>query len=137
MQSIGAINTIIRRPDGKLVGYNTDYIGAISAIEDGIGGCNNYLLSFHSCMPWKKYQTLYVFTGPGSKDAVISPLAGRLIVVVGAGGAGKAIAYGAKEKGARVVVANRTYGKISISIIHDVRCYLASTHLLSCNPSSI
>jgi 3-dehydroquinate dehydratase/shikimate dehydrogenase len=95
MQSIGAINTIIRRPDGKLVGYNTDYIGAISAIEDGIGG-------------------------PGSKDAAISPLAGRLIVVVGAGGAGKAIAYGAKEKGARVVVANRTYGKISISIIHDV-----------------
>jgi len=85
-QSIGAINTIIRRPDGKLVGYNTDYIGAISAIEDGIGG-------------------------PGSKDAVISPLAGRLIVVVGAGGAGKAIAYGAKEKGARVVVANRTYEK--------------------------
>jgi len=117
MQSIGAINTIIRRPDGKLAGYNTDYIGAISAIEDGIGGCNNYLLSFHSCMPWKKYQTLYVFTGPGSKDAAISPLAGRLIVVVGAG---KAIAYGAKEKGARVVVANRTYGKISISIIHGV-----------------
>ncbi|ONM32146.1 Shikimate biosynthesis protein aroDE [Zea mays] len=55
-----------RRPDGKLVGYNTDYIGAISAIEDGIGG---------------------------------------------AGGAGKAIAYGAKEKGARVVIANRTYEK--------------------------
>jgi shikimate 5-dehydrogenase len=39
-------------------------------------------------------------------------LAGRLIVVVGAGGAGKAIAYGAKKKGARVVIANRTYGKI-------------------------
>lgn len=41
----------------------------------------------------------------------MSPLSGRLIVVVGAGGAGKAIAYGAKKKGARVVVANRTYGK--------------------------
>jgi 3-dehydroquinate dehydratase/shikimate dehydrogenase len=34
-------------------------------------------------------------------------------VVIGAGGAGKALAYGAKEKGARVVIANRTYGKVS------------------------
>uniref|UniRef100_A0A0E0FLP3 Shikimate dehydrogenase n=1 Tax=Oryza nivara TaxID=4536 RepID=A0A0E0FLP3_ORYNI len=85
-KSIGAISTIIRRPDGKLVGYNNDYIGAISAIEDGIGG-------------------------PGSKNAAVTPLAGRLLVVVGAGGAGKAIAYGAKEKGARIVVANRTYEK--------------------------
>jgi len=38
-------------------------------------------------------------------------LAGKLFVVIGAGGAGKALAYGAKEKGARVVIANRTYGK--------------------------
>lgn len=30
---------------------------------------------------------------------------------MGAGGAGKAIAYGGKEKGARVVVANRIYAK--------------------------
>jgi len=29
---------MVRRPDGKLVGYNTDYVGAISAIEDGIRG---------------------------------------------------------------------------------------------------
>ncbi|XP_078168588.1 bifunctional 3-dehydroquinate dehydratase/shikimate dehydrogenase, chloroplastic-like [Carex rostrata] len=84
-RSIGAVNTLIRRPaDGKLVGYNTDYIGAISAIEDGIKGSS-------------------------AKGDVVSPLNGRLIVVVGAGGAGKAVAYGAKEKGARVVVANRTY----------------------------
>lgn len=30
---------------------------------------------------------------------------------MGAGGAGKALAFGGKEKGARVVVANRTYGE--------------------------
>ncbi|KAG5127468.1 hypothetical protein JHK82_028303 [Glycine max] len=40
-----------------------------------------------------------------------SPLCGKLFVVMGAGGAGKAIAYGGKEKGARVVVANRIYAK--------------------------
>ncbi|KAK3217750.1 hypothetical protein Dsin_011720 [Dipteronia sinensis] len=64
-KSIGAVNCIIRRQsDGKLFGYNTDYVGAISAIEDGLRG-----------------------------------------------GAGKALAYGAKEKGARVVIANRTYDR--------------------------
>ncbi|KAI3880790.1 hypothetical protein MKX03_034691 [Papaver bracteatum] len=83
---IGAVNTIVRRPsDGKLIGYNTDYIGAISAIEVGLRGSD------------KNYQR----SG--------SPLAGKLFVVIGAGGAGKALAYGAKEKGARVVMANRTY----------------------------
>lgn len=38
-QSIGAVNCIIRSPsDGKLFGFNTDYVGAISAIEDGLTG---------------------------------------------------------------------------------------------------
>lgn len=38
-QSIGAVNTIIRRPrDGKLVGYNTDCEAAITAIEDALIG---------------------------------------------------------------------------------------------------
>lgn len=41
LQCIGAVNTIVRRSsDGKLVGYNTDYVGAISAIEDGIRGAS-------------------------------------------------------------------------------------------------
>lgn len=52
------------------------------------------------------------------KDSSISPLAGKLFVVIGAGGAGKALAYGAKEKGARVIIANRTYGNILILIMH-------------------
>ncbi|XP_024181354.1 bifunctional 3-dehydroquinate dehydratase/shikimate dehydrogenase, chloroplastic isoform X1 [Rosa chinensis] len=87
-KSIGAINCIIRRPtDGKLYGLNTDYVGAISAIEDGLRGSLNSSL----------------VTG--------SPLAGRLFVVIGAGGAGKALAYGAKQKGARIVIANRTYDR--------------------------
>ncbi|GAV63392.1 DHquinase_I domain-containing protein/Shikimate_DH domain-containing protein/Shikimate_dh_N domain-containing protein [Cephalotus follicularis] len=87
-KSIGAVNCIIRRQsDGKLFGYNTDYVGAISAIEDG----------------------LRVKHGISSTDS--SPLAGKVFVVIGAGGAGKALAYGAKEKGATVVIANRTYDR--------------------------
>ncbi|KAM7463037.1 hypothetical protein LguiA_031158 [Lonicera macranthoides] len=87
-KSIGAVNCIIRRPnDGKLFGCNTDYVGAISAIEEGLRGSHH----------------INGTTG--------SPLAGRLFVVIGAGGAGKALAYGAKDKGARVVIANRTYDR--------------------------
>ncbi|PHT58830.1 Bifunctional 3-dehydroquinate dehydratase/shikimate dehydrogenase, chloroplastic, partial [Capsicum baccatum] len=82
-KSIGAVNCIVRRPDGKLFGCNTDYVGAISAIEEALQG--------------------------SQLSVSVSPLAGKLFVVIGAGGAGKALAYGAKEKGARVVIANRTY----------------------------
>ncbi|KAK6913821.1 SDH, C-terminal [Dillenia turbinata] len=87
-KAIGAVNSMTRSPiDGKLHGYNTDYKGAISAIEDALRGPNHI------------------------HGASGSPLAGRLFVVIGAGGAGKALAYGAKEKGARVVIANRTYDR--------------------------
>ncbi|XP_024996693.1 bifunctional 3-dehydroquinate dehydratase/shikimate dehydrogenase, chloroplastic isoform X2 [Cynara cardunculus var. scolymus] len=87
-KSIGAVNCIIRRQnDGKLYGCNTDYVGAISAIEDGLRGSDV------------------------QNGSTVSPLAGKLFVVIGAGGAGKALAYGAKEKGARIVIANRTYDR--------------------------
>ncbi|KFK38074.1 hypothetical protein AALP_AA3G066400 [Arabis alpina] len=86
-KSIGAVNTVLRRSsDGKLLGYNTDCIGSISAIEDGLRSSDPS-------------------TGPSSS----SPLAGKTVVVIGAGGAGKALAFGAKEKGAKIVIANRTY----------------------------
>ncbi|XP_010503257.1 PREDICTED: bifunctional 3-dehydroquinate dehydratase/shikimate dehydrogenase, chloroplastic-like [Camelina sativa] len=87
-KSIGAVNTILRRKsDGKLLGYNTDCFGSISAIEDGLRSSGD----------------------PSSDPSSSSPLAGKTVVVIGAGGAGKALAYGAKEKGAKVVIANRTY----------------------------
>lgn len=91
-QSIGAVNTIVRRQsDGKLIGYNTDYMGAISAVEDGLKGR----------------------LGSGDWENT-SPLSGRMFVVVGAGGAGKALAYGAKEKGARVAIANRNFERAKV-----------------------
>ncbi|XP_057960848.1 bifunctional 3-dehydroquinate dehydratase/shikimate dehydrogenase, chloroplastic-like [Malania oleifera] len=87
-QAIGAISCMIRRPnDGKLIGYNVDYLGAIAAIEEGLRASTS------------------------TNHVSSSPLAGKLFVVIGAGGAGKALAYGGYEKGARVVVANRTYEK--------------------------
>ncbi|KAI7747687.1 hypothetical protein M8C21_029025, partial [Ambrosia artemisiifolia] len=87
-KSIGAVNTIVRRPiDGKLIGYNTDCDACITAIEDAL----------------QERQ--------GSKGEIQngSPISGRLFVLVGAGGAGRALAFGAKSKGARVVIFNRNF----------------------------
>ncbi|KAI4303538.1 hypothetical protein MLD38_039151 [Melastoma candidum] len=86
-KAVGAISCMIRRPnDGKLMGYNVDYLGAIGAIEEALRGSNG-------------------------TPATASPLAGKLFVVIGAGGAGKALAYGGYEKGARVVVAYGSFDK--------------------------
>lgn len=56
---------------------------------------------------------MFLTGSQGVGKETVSPLAGKVFVIIGAGGAGKALAYGAKEKGAKVVIANRTYGKFS------------------------
>eukprot|EP00898_Chlorokybus_atmophyticus_P005029 jgi/Chlat1/5527/Chrsp369S05341 len=82
-KAIGAVNTLVRKADGTLFGYNTDYSAAISAIEDGLRSRD------------------LVGSAQGS------PLQDKVVVVVGAGGAGRAVAFGAAQKGARVLIANR------------------------------
>jgi 3-dehydroquinate dehydratase/shikimate dehydrogenase len=81
-KQIGAVNTLVRQPDGSLKGYNTDYAAAIDAIEDAME---------------RK-------TGTPARAS----LEGKTVVVIGAGGAGRALAFGAKFKGANVVIANRS-----------------------------
>jgi len=71
---IGAVNTIVNR-EGRLFGYNTDWFGALKALEE-----------------------------------VLSP-AKRQVIVVGAGGAARAIVYALVKAGAHVVIYNRTLEK--------------------------
>lgn len=86
--AVGAVNTIIRRKtDGKLIGYNTDSEAAISAIEDGLAELQ------------------------GTKGNLLQ---GRLVVVIGSGGAGKAIAFGAKQRGANVLVTDYIYERAKV-----------------------
>ncbi|KAK9293152.1 hypothetical protein L1049_021139 [Liquidambar formosana] len=97
-QSIGAVNTIIRRPsDGKLVGYNTDCEASITAIEDALKerGCAN------------------------GEATLTSPLRGKMFVLAGAGGAGRALAFGAKSRGARIVVFDIDFDRAK-SLAHAV-----------------
>lgn len=83
VQAIGACNTVVWGPDGKLNGFNTDYMAALLAIE----------------------------TAMGRKVGAASPLSGASAMVLGTGGAAQAVVRGLKDRGARVVVAARSEEK--------------------------
>ncbi|MCS7198965.1 MAG: shikimate dehydrogenase [Caldimicrobium sp.] len=71
---IGAVNTVVRR-EGKLVGYNTDWIGVMRAFE-----------------------------------ARGVDLKGKRVVIIGAGGASRAVIYACKKAGvSKIVLYNRTW----------------------------
>ena len=70
-EQIGAMNTIVNN-NGKLIGYNTDYYGAVMALKEA--------------------------TKINNKKALI----------LGAGGAARAVVYGLKKEGAEITVINRT-----------------------------
>ncbi len=64
---MGAVNTVVNR-DGRLVGYNTDWQGALVALEEK------------------------------------TEVAGKRCLILGAGGASRAIAFAIQEQGGRVAV---------------------------------
>ena len=79
VKSIGAANTVLF--DGNdLVGYNTDYRAAMISLERTIG----------------------------VERDTNTPLEGKTALVLGAGGAAMAIVYGLKQRGATVLISNRT-----------------------------
>lgn len=83
-KKIGAVNTLLFK-DHRIIGFNTDGIGALNAIE-------------------KKCRV---------KD--------KQIIIIGAGGAAKAIAYEAIQRGGRVTILNRDKEK-AIRLAHHFNC---------------
>ncbi len=71
---IGAVNTIVN-DDGHLVGHNTDWIGAVRALEE------------------------------------VRTLGGARVLLIGAGGAARAIAFGLAQRSAITTIANRDRSK--------------------------
>lgn len=66
---MGAVNTVVNR-DGRLIGHNTDWLGAVAALEDK------------------------------------TEVAGKRFLILGAGGAARAIAFGLVERGGQVAVSD-------------------------------
>jgi 3-dehydroquinate dehydratase/shikimate dehydrogenase len=73
-RAIGAVNTLVLRPDGSWFAANTDAFAAAKALEQASG-----------------------------------TLQGKRVLILGAGGAARAVAFGVRELGATVLVANRTH----------------------------
>lgn len=94
---IGAVNTVINR-DGKLSGYNTDCPAAVSSLERVLK--NSYL----NC-----------------PDLMHNSLNNCKVIILGAGGAARAIAFGLNGKGADITIINRTY-ESGVRLANDVGC---------------
>ncbi|MEN0111599.1 MAG: shikimate dehydrogenase, partial [Planctomycetota bacterium] len=82
-KGIAAVNTVVFRGD-DVVGYNTDCKAAMDALEAGMSD-----------------------GAPAEEDSP-SPLAGKRVLVLGAGGAARALLYGLRQRGAKTTVASRT-----------------------------
>lgn len=93
-RSIGAVNTIERTADGRLIGYNTDGKGAIDALTR---------------------------SADGDEPPFMDGLAGRNVLLVGAGGAARAVAFFVAEEigpGALTIV-NRSEAN-AVALARDV-----------------
>lgn len=83
-KKIGAVNTVLNK-DGRLIGFNTDWLGAVTPLEK------------------------------------ITKLSGKKALVLGAGGAARAVVFGLLEKGANVTIFNRTRKK-AIDLAKEFNC---------------
>lgn len=92
VRGIGAANTVVFQ-DGRRLGYNTDYAAAMGSLEEAIG------------VRFRGHDTL----------------ADKTALVLGAGGVGRAIAFGLVERGAQVVLCDGE-GQRAVQLAAQLRC---------------
>jgi 3-dehydroquinate dehydratase/shikimate dehydrogenase len=80
VKETGAANTLVRRENG-FQAWNTDYQGAFDSIQDNL---------------------------PKGEDGQPKPIAKSNVLVLGAGGAARAVAHALRRAGASIIVAGRT-----------------------------
>ncbi len=112
----GAANTLLRLPDGKFAGANTDYSAAIDSI--------------------KAHLAERAQGGPPVQLSQVS------VMILGAGGAARAVAFGLHREGAQITITARTYDRAQ-RLAEEVKCKAVDWHarhsvsfdvLVNCTP---
>jgi 3-dehydroquinate dehydratase/shikimate dehydrogenase len=93
-----ACNTMIVKEDGTKVGYNTDYRAAMDSLEAAYGG---------------------------PLEGGSSPLMGKNVVILGAGGVARPIGFGMVRRGAVVTICNRNDEKAT-KLAEELSCRSAN-----------
>jgi shikimate dehydrogenase len=80
---IGAVNTVVKNPDGKLIGYNTDGEGFIDSL---------------------------LIPPPALREAFVKSIDGMDVLLLGAGGSARAVAFHLSDwiGDGKLIIANRT-----------------------------
>ncbi len=89
-----ACNTVVVDDQGNWIGHNTDYQAAMGSLEVALGG---------------------------RKHGGISPLMDKQVLILGAGGVARAIAFGLVRRGAGVTICNRNEERAA-KLASDVGC---------------
>lgn len=93
VQDIGAANTLWKTADGKWAAGNTDCAAALECIRLGLG---------------RKTGSGIAATEGSQQNSADTNLAGKKVLMLGAGGVARAIGYGVTQAGAQLTIANRT-----------------------------
>ena len=96
VERTGSCNTVVVDSDGRRIGYNTDYRAAMDSLEAGMGG-----------------------GGDESEDA--SPLLDKQVLILGAGGVARSIAFGLMRRGVHLTITNRHDERAS-ALAEEVGC---------------
>lgn len=99
VERTGACNTMIVTEDGGRTGYNTDYRAAMDSLEAAMRRDDD--------------------------ASGVSPLASKQVVILGAGGVARPIAFGLLRRGAGVTICNRTEENAT-ALAAEVGCKVAN-----------
>ncbi|HSQ57376.1 MAG TPA: shikimate dehydrogenase, partial [Gemmata sp.] len=112
----GAANTLVRRNDGKFTASNTDYSAAIDSLKAHLA--------------------------ERAKDGPVVQLSQLSVLILGAGGVARAIAFGLHREGAQITITGRTYDRAQ-RLAEEVKCKAVDWHarhavncdvLINCTP---